>query len=334
MRFSAILLLTLFLPAALLSADLIELIKLGEVEAARREAARREAAGAYSVNSEDGRILYGKALLESDGKSSLQFLTVAARGGITPDIQQEILYRTALYYLCDENYVELSKLTDFYLQEWPNGEYWREILRFGALSAIKNKESEKAERMRSTLIKESPDNCNTIEARIDFSKDLFSQKKYTEGRKAVRRAAESKCDDAIVPALYLLTLNSLEQKEIDNAILSYNLLKDGYPDAVGLEELEDRFSRVEKTDEDRTAEKITGTFYSVQVGVFSKKENALKAKENMVKHGQPIDIKEKIISGKTYYVVYVGRFQSSELALNLKHTLEASANETFQVVAR
>jgi hypothetical protein len=329
MRFFLIFLLSYLLLADSSSADLIESIRIGELDAAKREAA-----SFYAVNNQDGKALFAKALLEADGKASLEFLTAAVRTGLPSNLKQEILCRTVLYYLAGSNYTELAKTADIYLQEWPNGEYRPEMSRLAALSAQKNNEGQKAEKTRTVLIKENPDNCASLAARLDWAANLFNQKKYVEGRKIGRRVSESKCDEAVVPALYMLTINSLEQKNIDDAIFAYNLLKDGYSGAIGLEELEDRFSKVEKSEEDQSAEKITGTIYSVQVGVFSKKDNALRAKENMTKHNQPVDVKEKIISGKTYFVVYVGRFQSSESAIRLKNALEISESESYQVVAR
>ena len=49
---------------------------------------------------------------------------------------------------------------------------------------------------------------------------------------------------------------------------------------------------------DNTAEKLTGTFYSVKVGVFSSPENARRHAETFKQHNQPVDIVSKDISGK------------------------------------
>lgn len=79
---------------------------------------------------------------------------------------------------------------------------------------------------------------------------------------------------------------------------------------------------------------MTGTVYSVQVGVFSVKDNAKKLAGRLKQYGEPTEISDRVISGKKYYVVYVGRFLSSEEAMVFKARLELSENEAFQVVAR
>ena len=85
---------------------------------------------------------------------------------------------------------------------------------------------------------------------------------------------------------------------------------------------------------DQVAERITGTTYSVQVGVFSVGDNARNFAGRLKKYGEPVEINEKMISGKKYYVVYAGRFLSSEKAMAFKTRLESSEKEAFQVIAR
>ncbi|MCP4705546.1 MAG: SPOR domain-containing protein, partial [candidate division Zixibacteria bacterium] len=78
----------------------------------------------------------------------------------------------------------------------------------------------------------------------------------------------------------------------------------------------------------------TGTFYSVQVGVFSIRDNAKALSRSLKKYGKRIDVKEKEISDKNYYVVYVGRFKSTDEAIAFKAILEKSENQAYQVIAR
>ena len=96
----------------------------------------------------------------------------------------------------------------------------------------------------------------------------------------------------------------------------------------------DKFTGIESKNKNQTAEEITGTFYSVQVGVFSVRDNAKTLSRSMKKYGKKVEVKEKKISEKNYFVVYVGRFKSTDDAIAFKTILEKSENEAFQVVAR
>jgi cell division protein FtsN len=85
---------------------------------------------------------------------------------------------------------------------------------------------------------------------------------------------------------------------------------------------------------DNTAEKLTGTYYVVQVGVFSEKKNAQRQADIFKQYNQKVEIGSKTISNTKYNVVYVGRFYSYDAADKFKRKLESDRNEVFQVVAR
>jgi hypothetical protein len=70
------------------------------------------------------------------------------------------------------------------------------------------------------------------------------------------------------------------------------------------------------------------------VGVFSDKGNANKHADTFKRYNTRVDVLSREISGKQYYVVYVGRFQKYEEAVQFKLQLEAAHNEAFQVVTR
>jgi tetratricopeptide (TPR) repeat protein len=221
-----------------------------------------------------------------------------------------------------------------YLQYWEKGKYRAEILRLAALAFEKQNKPKKAEQYRRQLIRENEDQSPGIIGRLDEARQLYYDRKYIDAQKICRRLGNSKLDEAAAGALYMLSFYSLEQKRVDDAILYYNLLRERYPVAVGLNALVNGLSQIERGTTDRRAEKITGTVYSVKVGVFSKKDNAKKMAKRMEKFGEKVEIKQKPISDKKYHVVYVGRFQSMEKAMAFKARLESSENEAYQVVAR
>ena len=112
-------------------------------------------------------------------------------------------------------------------------------------------------------------------------------------------------------------------------------MRESYPSAVGVDALLDRMGDLSSGDKiDRTADKLTGTFYSVQLGVFSKKENAEKMCARFTKYGQKLDRLRKKISDMYYYVVFIGRFPDYLSASQFKDKLEAEHNQSFLVVAR
>ena len=153
--------------------------------------------------------------------------------------------------------------------------------------------------------------------------------------KLLRKLSREKSGPGVPQALYMLASRAIENKQTDDAVFYYNILREGYPNAVGLDALVEKMADLSTPDtDDAAAEKLTGTFYSIQVGVFSKKENAKRQAKIFSRYDQKVDIKTKTISNKKYRVVYIGRFQTYDAALKFKKMLEASHNEVFQVVAR
>jgi len=283
----------------------------------------------------EGNILFFQALLETDGQQSHQFLEASFKAGLAPSYLEENIYLMAQYYLALENYGKVGSTAEAYLQQWERGKYRDEMLRLAAVGFERTGDSNKAQRYRSLLERENPDSRFSITAKLDRAVSLYQDKKYMQAQKICRNLRAGRYSTAAAPALYMLSYYSLEQKRMDDAILYYNILREAYPYAVGLDELIDRFSGMErKTAGDTRAEQITGTIYSVQVGVFSEKDNANTMARRMKGYGMDVDINDKYISDKKYYVVYVGRFVSSEEAMSFKTRLEASENEAFHVVAR
>ncbi len=138
-------------------------------------------------------------------------------------------------------------------------------------------------------------------------------------------------------SLYMLAVSSAETKKPDDAVLYFNILQEGYPLAVGVDALMERLSgSTDETSSDNRAERLTSTYYSVKVGVFSDKDNAaaLVRRINGLVRSAKVEVEPKVISGKSYQVVYVGRFSSFSAATALKQQLEKELDEPLQVVAR
>jgi hypothetical protein len=151
----------------------------------------------------------------------------------------------------------------------------------------------------------------------------------------VKQLSRSRRGPGVPQALYLLGMQAVNKRRADDAILYYNMIREAFPSAVGLDQLTAGLG--EMPDEPRSgsrAEQATDTYYSVKVGVFSDVENARRQADKFKAPGVKVDIESKKISGRDYRVVYVGRFQSYEEAARFKVQLEAANNETFQVVAR
>ena len=70
--------------------------------------------------------------------------------------------------------------------------------------------------------------------------------------------------------------------------------------------------------------------YTIQAGAFSKLENAQSLKKDFQDSGFFSEIKEKVVGGTTFEVVYVGKFVSEEEAKNFLQVI----NSEFKLESR
>lgn len=326
-----VLLLCLVIAAAstAVSGEIYELIMKG-----RLDQARQKIDATATASRRNGTLLYYQGLIETDGAQSLEFLETAFKTGMAPQYLENNIYRMALYYLAARDYDKLASTAQAYLQYWEDGAHRAEVLRLYAIACEQNRETAKAERHRDKLMKENSGRPLEFVALLDQAARYYREKNYIKAQNICRRLADTQYNEVVTPALYMLSFYALEQKRVDDAILYYNLLREGYPNAVGVDDLIERFSGMQRVESTIDADKLTGTTYSVQAGVFSVKDNAKRLKDRLKKHGQSVEIKTRTISDKQYYVVYVGKFDSPDDAMAFKSRLEALENEAYQVVAR
>ena len=119
----------------------------------------------------------------------------------------------------------------------------------------------------------------------------------------------------------------------ERALLYRNLLREKYPRSVeSAGELLQAERPVEGAVEGSRAERLAGVRYTVQLGVFREKQNALKLREQFEKQGYSIKIRSKTIGGKEYRAVHLGSFASHQEALKVKDKLESLTGESYRIV--
>lgn len=317
------------LSSMLLADTIMEKIEKGHLGEARDMIGQESSAAVR-----DGDLLFYQGLLESDGEESLRFLETAVRTGMAPENLERATYLTAQYYLADGNNEKAISTARAYLQRWENGRYRRQILRLASVAYEREAQVDNCHRLSNNLFQENRGEMYGALAEIDMARRLYLGKDYIEAQNICRRLTNSSYAEAAAPAMFMLSKYSIEQNRTDDAILYYNLMRERFDNAIGIDNLVDRFANLSNYGSDSNAERITGSVYSIQVGVFSSKGNAKNFANDMKKYGEKVEIDEKEISGRRYHVVYVGKFLNTQEALAFKTRLENAEGEAFQIVAR
>jgi tetratricopeptide (TPR) repeat protein len=325
---SAILILTL--TAGIRAESIYSLITEGQLKKATDSLSRLTTA-----SSRNGDILFFQSLVEQDGIKSAQLMQAALHASVSPEYLEEIYFRLAGYYLINDDYDNLSRIVNDYNTRWNEGRYTREFMRYSVLIDQANKNYDAALRQTDRYLVKWSKGHDAQLGELDKARILLANDKTIGAVKVLKSLSREKDGPGIAQALYLLTRDAIEKRRTDDAVFYYNLLREAYPSSVGLDELIEKIGGIERNSyAENTAEKLTGTYYTVKVGVFTSRGNAKKMAEMFESYNRKIDIETKTISGKKYEVVYVGRFDNYEEAFQFKTQLEATHSEVFQVVAR
>ncbi|MCP4684317.1 MAG: SPOR domain-containing protein [bacterium] len=320
----------LMAPVGSAAADIYGLIRDGKLQEARDSLSLRATAA-----SRDGDYLFCQSLLESNAAQASRLMEAALNTSVSARFQEEIHYRLAQYYLIAGDRANLARLLTDYQSRWPQGKYESEMMRLSVLLDEMAKDFEAALKQCDRYLITYKSSPFEQWGQIDKARVLAANKKNIGSLRTLRQLSRAKSGGTIPLALYLLGTDAARRNRTDDAVFYYSIFREGYPAAIGLDDLVERLGGMSsETGASNEAEKLTGTFYSVKIGVFSEKGNAKRQRDLFKDYGHKIDIQSKTISGKKYHVVYVGRFQNYQKALAVQSQLEAAHNEPFQVVAR
>ncbi|MEW5796397.1 MAG: SPOR domain-containing protein [Candidatus Zixiibacteriota bacterium] len=283
----------------------------------------------------DGNTLFYQGLLEQDGAIAVKSMEAAFEASLPSQHHEEISYRLAQYYLFTGDYRRLASLVSDYFSRWERGMYRAEMRRLSVFADERTGSYESALRQCDRYLVDNSSGDPQQWGLIDKARVLSAHGKQIGAAETIRQLSRSRKGVGVPLALYLLGMQAVTRNKADDAVFYYNMLREAYPAAIGLDQLSAGLGEMsDKPRTDNKAEKLTGTYYSVKVGVFSEADNAKRHADRFRGQGQKVDIETKEISGRNYRVVYVGTFDDYDEAVRFKHRLEAERNDTYQVVAR
>ena len=310
--------------------DIYSLIQTGRLDEARQALGERS----DQING-DGDLMFFSALLEPESDSAARLLEAALANGVQERFAEQCYLRLAQVTWLLGRYDRTIQWTTEYGTRYPTGEMAAEMSRLQALAYSESHQEDKALEIIDKLLKKKLDPLEAQLALLDKAKLLAAMGKPVGAGSILNRITRETDGEAVPPALDMLANTSLRAGKTEDAGRYYALLFEGFPLAVGLGTLESEISAAPppaaKSDQ---AEKLTATYYSVKVGVFSAVDNARAQAELFKASGSPIEILQRTIKGKVYHVVYVGKLQTYDAAARLRATLEQKTGEHYEVVTR
>ena len=326
----------LFLSAILISGtslratNLYKLIQEGRLAEVSDSLSRMATAA-----TRDGDLIFFQSLIETDADRSAELMQTALKSTLTHSYRQQVYFRLANYYLLKRDYSGLSRVVNEYRAAYERGAYEQEMMRLSILVDELQGNLEPAQRQADLYAVRFSKGVEDQWGRIDRARIMRANNKKIGATRLLRKLSREKSGVGVPQSLYLLAKDAIKSRRTEDAVFYFNLLKEAYPAAIGLEALSDQLGMLsDGYQTDNTAELITGTYYTIQVGVFSKKSNANNQSDLFKGMGYKVTIGAKDIKNKKYYAVYVSRFSDYEKAVTFKKHLEASQSEVYQVVTR
>ncbi|MDD4051194.1 MAG: SPOR domain-containing protein [candidate division Zixibacteria bacterium] len=279
----------------------------------------------------DGDRLFLQGLLEKRGIKARQLLDSAITAGLDERYRPEATLRLLQMAEAFDDSGAVVTLSDQFVRRWPDDSMAPQVL--ASVAGVLPDGGKRQKQFLDRLIADHGDTYFAGCARLAEADLAFRAGQFRDAATLCRKVNDSDDDNLAPAALILLARIALRDNEAEQALLNYNILREGFEHAIGqaelteaLRQISDRKSTVEAD------EKLSGITYAVQVGVFSVKENAERMAGRVKTYGYPVTVSKLIISGKPYHVVRAGRFATEQAANVAKGKLERSENELFKVV--
>lgn len=292
-----------------------------EVEAGRRRALVQKLQEEVSLHPDRSMSFYRLGLLSV--RQSGDFLRDA--GGL-PDAEanEQRLIAMARYYIAAGEPTQAMVQASRHVESFPNGKHADEaqyILGLAEVAAGKFKDAE---------------------SRFDWLSRHGKQPwsgwaLYGQGEAALRRGDTSEAlrlfkqttrmngHPANAPALMMLGNLYDARGKASDAFRYLAMYREAYPDGI-LPLVEHAVATTDR------AEAAAGLVYTIQVGVFGDKANARRQLERFTDLGYTAILKPKLMAGKQYNAVWVGRYKTREAAQSAREKLESKFDDTYRVV--
>lgn len=279
----------------------------------------------------DGNRLFLSALLEPNAATATDLMEAALRSNLDGKYEEEARFRLIQMAEARGDLSGVLAAGTAFLDRWEMSRYREQVL--AILGSHSPDGSLEQTRYYDLLIDGFPGSFFGQYARLVKAEDAFERKHYKTATTLCRRINNS-ADENLTPAsLILLSRIALKNGESERALLNYNILREQYPYAIGEEDL---LSALKDVSEEKSGRESTEVFegisYSVQVGVFSSKDNAKRMSDRIKGYGYRGTISKRTISGNQYHVVLAGRFRTMQEAEAARQKLEMGEDQVFKVV--
>lgn len=209
------------------------------------------------------------------------------------------------------------------------------------IQAFIEPDGDKAVEFYKKLLRKFPECPYADDAKFRIAQYYFAKGLYITARKHFRELLSSYPDSPYADeAQYLATscllatgMNKAARDEFEAFLRTYAQSPLSKLVAEDLKETESSWEESFFTKEKHGGNNSSPQ-YTIQIGAYTRKSNALVQQKYFLSKGYPVEIGRKEMNGKKFYLVWIGKFESREAALNFGQTFKRKYGLSFHVVKK
>jgi tetratricopeptide (TPR) repeat protein len=172
-------------------------------------------------------------------------------------------------------------------------------------------------------------------AKMGLVDAYYIQQDFPRARSHCQRFMETYSQSHLVPmALFRLAEIYDALGEREKAIETMGRLVRSHPDTYQGKQAQRQLTEWDWTGGEEQQQGPMGGNYTVQVGAFSKRANALNLQGQLRSWGYPVELVKRAGQHRTLYLVWTGHYETREEALQAAKELEKERGLPFQILKR
>jgi len=293
--------------------------------------AQEELKAYLESNPSDYEALYYAGKLESNPEKSAEYFKKVWESSSRIK-KEEAGLELCLYYRTTGLNDSVLALSSKFKKIFPKSLFLPQILWLESKSLSATGRVEQALKGFSNIVELYPSSSWAAWAQLGIAEICFSRGSFNQSIKEYTKVIDKYAGTEAFPLALAGMSRAFEASgEKDKAVLYMNLYKERFPGGIEVES-QIQTEEVNPRKDSGTAEKLTGTKYSVQIGVFASQENADKVMQKLKSRGYSPEQSNKTIQNKKYFVIQVGVFNSLSVAQKLREKLEREEGEVYRIV--
>jgi tetratricopeptide (TPR) repeat protein len=305
-------------------------------QAGRLDEAKRLLLSHLETGGESPEVLFYLGMVEERGEWSREHLENLAR--LFPDWsrrgQADLLI--CKFELSRSMHLTAIDLAGRFERRFPLSQMVAEALWISGCSHLAADRSDSALVLFDRVVESFPGSGWSQWAQLGRGDCLLAAGKYDQAVVEYRKVLDAYRDSEVFAfALSGLIGCFTQLDDPESALLYHNLLKERYPhspESAGSPS--GKISSADEVEDKTRAERVAGVRYTIQLGVFAKRDNARRLRSRFEDQGYSVNLADKVISGKKYHVVRLGSFSSYDEASKVKRKLESQTGESYRIVIK